>query len=277
MKFKKLIVVITLIMGLLIFSYQQNNQLVVSQYEIVDDEVPEAFQDYVILQISDLHNKSFGSKQERLIKQINIIAPDILVITGDAVDARRFDPDPVYTLIEGLKDTVPVYYILGNHESDVPSLELYLSKFKDEGVIILRNETVLIDKSGELITLAGIDDPTFQPTIELAKPLSSLNLRNDDFTVLLSHRPEYFETYAAFPVDLVLSGHAHGGQIRLPWIGGVIAPHQGFFPELTEGVHQKHQTQLIISRGLGNSLFPQRVFNRPELVVITLKTNGETP
>lgn len=273
MRLKKWIVVVTLVMGLILFSYQQNNQLEVSRYEVVDNEVPEAFQDYVILQISDLHNKSFGSKQEKLIKEIETITPDIIVMTGDGVDARRYDPDPVYELIEGLKDTVPIYYILGNHESDVPSLEQYLSKLKEIGVIILRNESVSIEKNGESFILAGIDDPTFQPTFELSSALESLNLRPDDFTLLLSHRPEHFDTYAAFPVDLVLSGHAHGGQIRLPWIGGVIAPHQGFFPELTEGVHHKNQTQLIISRGLGNSLFPQRVFNLPELVAITLKTS----
>lgn len=273
MKLKKLIVVITLIMGLILFSYQQNNQLVVSHYEVVDAEVPVAFQNYVILQISDLHNKSFGSKQEKLIKQINAIAPDMIVMTGDGVDARRYDPDPVYALIEGLKEFAPIYYILGNHESDVPSLDHYLLKLKGKGVSILRNESASIEKNGEQIIVAGIDDPTFQPSFELSRPIESLNLRPEDFTVLLSHRPEHFDTYATFPVDLVLSGHAHGGQIRLPWIGGVIAPHQGFFPELTEGVHQKNQTQLIVSRGLGNSLFPQRIFNQPELVVITLKTS----
>ena len=273
MRYKKLVVVITIIVGVLLFSYQQNNQIGVSRYEVVDNEIPVAFQDYVILQISDLHNKSFGSKQEKLIEEIESIAPDIIVMTGDSVDARRYDPYPVYALIEGLKESVPIYYILGNHESDVPSLEQYLSKLKDKGVIILRNEIVSIEKNGESFILAGIDDPTFQPTFELSSPLESLKLRPDDFTLLLSHRPEHFDTYATFPVDLVLSGHAHGGQIRLPWIGGVIAPHQGFFPELTEGVHHKNQTQLIISRGLGNSLFPQRVFNLPELVVITLKTS----
>lgn len=273
MKLKKWIVIVTLVIGLILFSYQQNNQIGVSHYEVVDDEVPASFQNYLILQISDLHNKSFGSKQEKLIKQINAIAPDMIVMTGDGVDARRYDPDPVYELIEGLKEFAPIYYILGNHESDVPSLDHYLSKLKGKGVIILRNESASIEKNGEQFILAGIDDPTFQPSFELAGPLTSLNLIPDDFTVLLSHRPEHFDTYATFPVDLVLSGHAHGGQIRLPWIGGVIAPHQGFFPELTEGIHQKNQTQLIVSRGLGNSFFPQRIFNQPELVVITLKTS----
>lgn len=259
------------------FSYQQNNHLVVSKYEIVHSDVPEAFQDYVILQLSDLHNKAFGPHQVKLIDEIETIAPDIIVITGDVVDARRYDPIPVYELIDGLKDVSPIYYVLGNHESDVAALETFLSTLIDKGVILLRNEKMTIHQNDDQIVLAGIDDPTFQPSFELLSPLKALALETPDFTVLLSHRPEQFDVYANFPVDLVLSGHAYGGQIRLPLIGGVIAPHQGFFPELTEGVHNRKQTQLIISRGLGNSLFPQRVFNQPELVVITLKTLGEKP
>ena len=141
------------------------------------------------------------------------------------------------------------------------------------------NQSITLNRKGEQILLIGVDDPQFQKTeyeqngenAAISQYLASLR-STADFKILLSHRPELLDLYSAQAVDVVFSGHAHGGQFRLPFIGGLGAPNQGFFPKLTSGRHDKDETTLYISRGLGNSIIPIRLFNRPELIVVTFQS-----
>ncbi|MEE0880578.1 MAG: metallophosphoesterase, partial [Turicibacter sp.] len=169
----------------------------------------------------------------------------------------------------------PIYFVTGNHEAWINHYDELEKKLLELGVHILRNESISLEINNQYIELIGIDDPEFGVSVDnnLTKTLKTTV--TDSYKILLSHRPEAFKTYVSSGVNLVLSGHAHGGQFRLPVIGGLVAPNQGFFPEFEEGIHTKHQTTMIISRGLGNSIIPQRLFNRPHLIEITLKADAK--
>lgn len=273
-KKKRLILwIIGIIIIVPLFLYQQNNAIGITSHMISSDRLPESFDGFRILQISDLHNKSFGHNQSRLIDKIKSADFDIIVITGDIADARRYDPEPVYTLIPKLTAIAPTYYVTGNHESDIGDYDRLEGFMKTNGVTVLRNTSVLVSRGGASIVIAGIDDPTMHFGTGFDATLIELASYESGYTILLSHRPEKMALYSALNYDLVFSGHAHGGQFRLPFLGGVIAPHQGFFPKYSEGVHIAGETALVVSRGLGNSLFPFRLFNPPELVLVTLESS----
>ena len=171
-----------------------------------------------------------------------------------------------------------VYFVSGNHEARILEYEDLKIGLVKAGVVILENQKVQITREGESITIMGIDDPSFQEDYLFgdavsvtSSALSEIQNESDRYTVLLAHRPELFETYVDAGVDLVFSGHAHGGQFRLPFVGGLIAPNQGFFPEYDAGLFSEGSTTMIVSRGVGNSIIPIRFNNRPEIVVAELK------
>ena len=260
------------------FLYRENNVIDVSRMTVTSSRLPEAFDGYRVVQVADLHGKAFGNEQERLLNKIDREKPDLVVMTGDLIDSRRNGEEAALTLMKALVDRYPVYFVTGNHEVRL-NLTI-LPKLEQLGVTVLRNESRVIEYQGQSISLLGIDDPTTTRWREgLSEPdgiRQSLDqalqdVSPDAFQLLLAHRPEYKSLYAERSIDLVLSGHAHGGQIRLPFTEGLYAPGQGFFPTVTAGRYQEQQTELIVSRGLGNSLFPFRLFNHPELVVLTLK------
>ena len=171
----------------------------------------------------------------------------------------------------------PCYYITGNHESRIDEYDTFKSGLISQGITVLENKSVYIEKSNDKICLIGVSDPLFSTDNEshssviMKNTLDSLNINGDFFTVLLSHRPEPFKVYKEYSIDLVLSGHAHGGQFRLPFLGGVFVPSQGLFPEYDSGMFYENGTSMIISRGIGNSVIPFRINNRPEVVLIELK------
>lgn len=283
MNIKKLIIVMILLIFIITFCYWQNNNIVVTNIDYVNSKIPSGFNGYKILQISDLHNKKFGANQKNLISLTKEINPDIIVITGDLIDSRRTNKDNMNiatSYIKSAVDIAPVYYVSGNHESRSDLYEELKIIFEEYGVINMDNTYKNIQLNGVTISLLGLADICFNPIDNYEYPNSPFSfdeiLRNlktkskNNFTILLSHRPELITLYAKENIDLVFSGHAHGGQIRLPFLGGIIAPDQGFFPQYTNGIHRLNSTSLVISRGLGNSLAPQRIFNRPELVVVTL-------
>ncbi len=252
------------------FLYWQNNGLMLTSMTYYG-EVPKAFDGYKILQVSDLQNKTFGKAQKPLLQKIRNAAPDIIVITGDLLDRNRTDVNVAIEFIRDIVQIAPVYFVSGNHEHRSGEWEDLSEKLVQEGVIILDNGKSVIERNGETITLLGLADKSVNQYYD--KILHSLMAGQEDgFHILLSHRPELFETYAEEGIDLVFTGHAHGGQIRIPLIGGIFAPHQGFFPKYTEGMHEKEGTTMIVSRGLGNSTFPFRIFNRPELIEIRLRS-----
>lgn len=262
-----------------IFCFWQNNSIVISNYTHHSRKIPPAFHGYKILHISDLHNKMFGKNQDYLIKKIKASSPDIIVITGDLIDRRRFDLDTAMCFINKAVDIAPIYYVSGNHEAWSGKYDQIKQSLKDAGVLILDDTSLELLKGENSIQLLGLSDPDFLTSNYLdgtnTKKLE-LQLKqwsNDiNYKILLSHRPELFSLYIENNIDLIFSGHAHGGQIRLPFLGGLIAPDQGFFPKYTSGPYKNGNTTMFVSRGLGNSIFPFRVFNRPEIVVVTLKS-----
>ena len=254
--------------SLIPFCYWQNNSLVVTNIEYANKKIPQAFNNFKILQISDLHNKEFGDNQSYLVQHTKEISPDIIVITGDLIDGSRTNIDIAIEYVKQAKDIAPTYFVAGNHEEYSKVYNELKKRLEELGVIILDDKRQVIKKHGEKITLLGLKDGT-----SFANEIKSLKNKDDKFTILLSHRPEYFNDYSKDNIDLVFSGHAHGGQFRIPFIGGLYAPGQGLFPKYTSGIYEKNNTSMVVSRGLGNSGFPLRLFNRPELVVVTLKNS----
>ncbi len=234
-----------------------------SEYTVHSSKLPSAFEGFRIAQISDLHNADIPD----LIPLLAGSRPDIIVITGDLIDSNRTDIDFALDFARQAMQIAPCYYVTGNHEgrrSDFPRL---LSGLKELGVICLRNECIAIEKDGQNILITGADDPIFQDGY-----LAELQADPAYFHILLSHRPELLEIYADQGFDLVFSGHAHGGQFRLPFLGGLYTPKQGLFPEFDAGLFTRGSTQMLVSRGIGNSAFPIRINNRPEILIAELHT-----
>ncbi|MTI67969.1 MAG: metallophosphoesterase [Firmicutes bacterium] len=276
LKYMKLLWIIILIITLLVFLYYQNNNIMVTSYKVDSKDISKAFSGYKIVHLSDIHNKKFYKNGEDLIKKIYKEEPDLIVITGDLIDKRRYNETLSLNLLKKLIKIAPIYYVTGNHEFYSGKFIGLEKKLKELNVKVLRNERLEIRKDNKRLNILGIDDYTyFNNLIEYNDNLSKLTkgLEDKNFTVLLSHRPEKISEYKQYPIDLVLSGHSHGGQINLPFIGGLVAPDQGILPKYYSGLYKEDKTKMIINRGLGNSLFPQRLFNRPEIVVITLKRN----
>lgn len=273
-----LAVLAVLLAALAVWTAWGNTALTVTHYTLESDALPEEFDGFVIAQISDLHNAEFGAENERLLNALAQAQPDLIVITGDLVDSRRTDLEVAERFAAACVKIAPVCYVPGNHECRIESYDDLESALTDCGVTVLRNTALLLERSGSAIQIAGLEDPDFSVgrdwlfdgTAGWANQVLSDLVEENCFTVLLSHRPELFETYVAAGAELTFSGHAHGGQFRLPLIGGLVAPDQGLFPKYDAGVFEEAGCRMVVSRGLGNSLFPFRFNNRPELVMVTL-------
>ncbi len=265
------------ILSIFAYLYIELNFLKITRYKVLSEKIPNAFKGYKILQISDLHNKTFGKENKRLFKIICSENPSIIVITGDIINRRIYDDKEALNLVKKLTSKYDVYYVTGNHEVWSNKYEELRPKLLDTGVKILNNETIKLFKGDEYISLIGIDDPGkgFYSKTEKALTLKYLdfalnNVSPDCFKVLLAHRPEYFSIYANNEIDLILSGHAHGGQVRIPFLGAIYIPNQPFFSKLSKGKFIRKNSTMIISGGLGTSKLPIRAFNLPEVVTITL-------
>ena len=258
-----------------------NNQIKLTEYIITSPKVPEAFTCFEIAQISDLHNAELGEENSKLLELLSEVEPHIIVLTGDLIDSRQTDIEIALDFAGKAAQIAPVYYVTGNHEARVPEYEQLKMGLIEAGVTVLENQKVQISKDGESISLMGIQDPSFHTDYLFGdaesvsrQAISSLQNESDGFTVLLSHRPELFDLYVDTGVDLVFSGHAHGGQFRLPFVGGLVAPNQGFFPKYDAGQFIEINTTMIVSRGVGNSIIPFRINNPPEIVVVELKNQN---
>lgn len=257
-----------------------NTALVTADVLVCSNGIPEAFDAYKIVQISDLHDAQIGENNEKLIAMTAETEPDCIVLTGDFVDSSRFHPERSLSVAESLVKIAPVYYVSGNHEAILPDedYQALTDGLRGLGVCVLEDESAELTRDGQSIRLIGLTDIGFHPgTLEekkdaLRTALSAL-LPEDEFSVTLAHRPELMDVYTECGAPLVLSGHAHGGQIRLPGIGGLIAPGQGLFPKYTEGKYEENDTTLVVSRGIGNSVLPLRVNDRPQIVVVQLACN----
>lgn len=256
-----------------------NTALMMSQFSISSDRLPVSFSGFRIAQVSDLHNTDFGGDNADLLQMLSDSKPDIIVITGDLIDARYTDVELAVSFAEKAVKIAPAYYVTGNHEAGSSQYDILKAGLETAGVTVLEDEAVYLERDAETIAILGLGDPDFTikgdlfgevPAMVSTKLKETLE-QETAYSVLLSHRPELFETYAACGVDLVLSGHAHGGQFRLPFIGGLVAPDQGIFPKYDAGLYTDSNTNMIVSRGLGNSIIPIRFNNRPEIVLIELE------
>ena len=272
-KRRKVYIALIVILFIPIFCVWQNNGISVSNIEFRSSRVSQNLNGFKILQISDLHNKKFGNNQKRLVNAVKKQAPEIIVITGDLIDGKRTNINTAMSLIDNLIDIAPVYFVTGNHEAWSGQYDRLQGLLSDAGVTILDNDSVNINYNGSAVNVIGLIDPAFSgsPTYEIVENINdNMSLDENVLNILLAHRPELFRFYVESDVDLVFSGHAHGGQFRIPFLGGIIAPDQGFFPEYTSGTYKLDDTTMVVSRGLGNSIIPIRVFNRPEIVSVTL-------
>lgn len=278
MKKKAMIIILIIVVLLSYYLYFQNTELQVSSYDIVDSKIPKEFNEYKIIQISDFHNTKSKKLTDDLVNEIKKQKPNIIVITGDFIDSKKTDIDISISFIKRIKDISPIYFITGNHEASISDYETLKTKLKKENVIILDNKNEVLEIANSKINLIGVNDPnmSYHPEAtdsdKISSELSEANYDKNNYSILLSHRPELFNTYVDNELDLVLTGHAHGGQIRIPIIGGLVSPNQGFLPKYTSGIFKKDNTSMIVSRGIGNSIIPFRINNRPELVIVQLKT-----
>lgn len=277
MKKKKIIVASIFLIIAILWMIFTNITVALTHYKISFASLPVAFDGYKIVQISDFHNADFGNYKANIIKKIRECNPNIIAITGDLIDSNNTNLEIALAFVGELVNIAPCYYVTGNHEAWIEEktyqqLEAELMKY---GMVILRDSEVILSKDNGAISLIGIDDPDYADRINGAAETMAADKINalssaDLFTILLSHRPEYYKVYKETEANLVLSGHAHGGQFRLPFLGGLIAPNQGLFPEYDSGVYQENEFAMVVSRGIGNSIIPVRVNNQPEIVLVEL-------
>jgi predicted MPP superfamily phosphohydrolase len=329
----------------------------INHIDLVDKQLPDAFNDTVIVHVSDLHSANYGEKQEDLLSSIKNANPDFIAITGDLIDSNYNEVDIAMNFINGAVKIAPTFYVTGNHEAWT-SLYIKLEKaLVEAGVILLRDEVIKIQKDDQTISIIGLDDPDFfqiqtkankhqgimnyiykirgkdglvnngevatfsesqrsrlfenikssiygkvsaklleqnksdlaiaslgadsSAALEIDLPsnknnnfiskLNHLSSQTNDYSIVLSHRPEFFKDFVKAKANLVLTGHTHGGQVRFPILGNVYSPHQGLFPKYSDGLYEEDYTKMIISRGLGNSGLPFRLNNPAELIIIKLK------
>ena len=279
-KFRSLAVAAAVLLALIIWIAWGNSALELNTYTINSPLLPDGFDGFRIAHVSDLHNTEIGKDNKKLLAMLQDAEPDIIAITGDLIDSRNTDVEVALQFIREAVKIAPCYYVTGNHESRISEYSVLKAGMETAGVVILEDARTEISLGGETITLIGVNDPSFRTndlsgdsvTVMDAK-LTQVHGDDNEFTILLSHRPELFDTYVKNNIDLVLSGHAHGGQFRLPFIGGLVAPHQGMFPQYDAGLYTEGNTNMIVSRGVGNSIFPFRINNRPEVLLIELQVN----
>ena len=242
-----------------------------TDYEIASARLPREFEGFRIAQIADLHCAEYDDSNQKLLSMLLDAHPDMIVFTGDTFDERHPDKSGTMEFLRACVQIAPCYFVTGNHECAMNRKDYYAleAQIREIGVVVLHAQTVKITRGDASITLLGVDDENFEGIIQSPEQLREL-ADTDGFTVLLSHRPEYFGRYAEAQIDLTFSGHAHGGQFRLPLIGGLYAPGQGVLPEYDSGVYTQGNANMVVSRGIGQSSFPLRFNNRPELVIVTL-------
>lgn len=247
-----------------------------SHYIITDEQLPESFQGYKIAHLSDLHNNFW---ENQLLDSVADFEPDIIAITGDLVNYSTESFGEMEDWLVQLKEIAPVYYVTGNHEAWNLQYKEFVEILERSEIIMLDNTNIIIEENNEEIMLLGLQDPAFlsesnllgEHALVIESTIKSLTEGSNHYKIMLSHRPELFDVYANHELNFVLSGHAHGGQFRLPLIGGLVAPDQGFFPKYTSGVYEENGTKMLVSRGLGSSSIPVRFNNRPELIFIQLE------
>jgi predicted MPP superfamily phosphohydrolase len=270
------VILLLILLAAVLITVDSNKRIVTDEVSLYFDRLPVSFDGYRIAQLSDIHAAIFGDGNTKLIGAVEEARPDIIVITGDLIkfdDSEDLDLGIVRPLVRSFVEIAPVYYVTGNHEWDIDWLRELLKMLSDEGVTVLRNSYARLSVGDDVIVLAGLDDPNGPK--DMKKPETLIQeirkKEGDSFIVLLEHRNSMLDRFAALGVNLVFCGHAHGGIIRLPLIGGLVGPSRELFPQYTSGVYAKAGTKMFVSRGLGSSTNVPRFLNNPEIPVVSLK------
>ena len=256
-----------------VYGYYQNRSLDIEYQTIALEDLPQELNQLKIVHLSDTHFERNRISIETLLSEIEKVQPDLIFLTGDLMD-RTADLKniPLAEFGSSLMAIAPTYAVSGNHETSSGQLAEWEKEISQSGVLLLNNTQITLDLKGTQLALVGVRDENYPSEVPVQGPLDDIPI------LLLAHHPEYFEQYSTsnplIQPDITFSGHAHGGQIRVPLIGPLYAPGQGFFPNYTTGVYDSEQDaskKLVVSRGIGNSLFPFRINNKPHLLVITLE------
>ena len=253
--------------------YSSNCRLSVEAYTIPLANLPTAFDGLRAVQLTDLHGAEFGRDNRHLLQAVREAAPDLIFLTGDLLDrGRETTQEYAVELTAALADIAPTYFVTGNHEWALPETPALKRRLAEAGAVVLDNRFTVLERAGESLVLAGIDDPNGYADQKTPETLAAEVRAACPGTcwLLLAHRNDRFrEQYSCLGADLVLSGHGHGGLIRLPFTDGLFSTDRRLFPDCTDGLYYENGAVLFVSRGLGNSGRTFRFFNRPQVAVIT--------
>ena len=265
MKRKLLIIIFVIIILILLLIYSSSKPKV-THYNFTSERIPKDFNNYKIVHLSDLHCKNFGKNNSDLVEKINSLEPDLILITGDNIDKFHPDITPLENLFKGIADTAPIYSISGNHECDNPELYAQLLKlYQKYNITDLDDSELFINCKDSSILLKGLG--AFQNKLAWDKDFME-NKYPEAFSILLNHYPQPYHL-GQYEYDIILSGHIHGGVIRIPFLGGLINNDGSLFPEFDAGEYKYWKSTMYVSRGIGDTLIP-RINNSPEIVCITL-------
>ena len=261
-----LCVILIVGIGLLLYGWWDTNRFSVRKTTIELDRLPSAFDGFAILQVSDLHDRAYGKDGLGMIRVIRELPVDMIAITGDLLDRHRPERrENGYRFAGEAAILAPTYFVQGNHEWKIGDWPGIKEELTERGVRVMENERITLVRGDARLDLIGIGDKATEEEIQTL-------VEKGTCSILMSHHPERIREYAQTQVDLVLSGHAHGGQVRL-FGRGLFSPDQGVLPRYTSGMYDSGKTKLYVSRGAGNHRFlPPRIFNRPEIDLIILKS-----
>lgn len=275
-----------LILLLLLIEYIRNLKPEVTEETVESEKLPGAFDGFRMVVIADLHNYCFGKNNEVLKRQIDRVKPDIILVAGDMLVRKAPKKyDTAFTFLKDLSRKYPIYYGMGNHEQSLASekgdnlrlYQAYVDNLKKEGILFLDNQSTTLRRKGEDLVITGlsIEKPYYEKFRTPVMPPDYVeNLvgkcHRGCYNILIAHNPVYFKNYTAYGADLILSGHVHGGIIRLPLLGGMLSPQYRFFPKYDAGRFSEGSSTMLISRGLGLHTLKFRIGNRPELMTVRL-------
>ncbi|MDF2943713.1 MAG: hypothetical protein K0S01_2571 [Herbinix sp.] len=292
------IIAVGILMLLILWGYIEQKQLFITRYPIVSKKLPKQWNNTNFVVLADLHNRTFGKNNERLIKKIIKLSPEFIIVAGDMVNKKEPSfPSHAYTLLEVLAKQFKIYYAYGNHEQRIElykdnnpinntaySKEVYSTwveykkRLSAAGVTFLDNDSITIVKNSAKLRITGISigkkyferNKTLKMESGYLERLVGARVK-DEYQLLIAHNPIYFKDYVKWGSDLTISGHLHGGMVRLPGVGGIISPQAKFFPKYNSGTYVENDLQLVVSRGLGSHSIMPRLFNIPEIILVNLK------
>ncbi|WP_339285820.1 metallophosphoesterase [Oceanobacillus sp. FSL K6-3682] len=271
---RKWIIFIVLLLAMLLVTikiYFDTATFKINKEQFQSDKLEEGTE-LKILQITDVHSHVFGAENSAVLEKVKELDADIIVLTGDLIDRKTENLEIAYQLAEELVRINPdTYFVTGNHEHENLEKEAFLAGLKDRGIITLSNENTQFEKNGQLFNIVGVSDVS---TEHEDMTLAFADLDTDKYTILLSHAPIVVQKYPDVDADIVLSGHTHGGQVRLPFIGALVAPDEGLLPELQKGIYPLgDERYLYIDSGLGTSALPIRFLNQSQISLITIQSD----